>query len=469
MGFRSVQETFADSAEELADALEQVSAPPPAPAKIDAVFEATDGRDGPVIKSGLAWTLTDLETGATAVDGMEIAVLRLPVDAGAYKAMVMRADGVSAELEVEISADGDNSFVLPLILELPDASLTLAAEAPQGAMLPVNWTGPDEHRDYIAVAEIGANGGTYINYAYTEKGSPLPLQMPAEPGDYEVRYIRNAGSEILASARVKVTPVAVSVSAAAAAPQGAMLPVTWTGPDEHRDYIAVAEIGTDGGVYINYTYTEQGSPLQLQMPPVPGDYEIRYILSQVNKVLATTKVTVTPVEVGVSAASEAPQGATIPVTWTGPDARRDYISVAKVGEDGGAYINYTYTENGSPLQLQMPPLPGDYEIRYILAQDNTILASTAITVTPVDASVSAVGAAPAGSEIAVAWTGPDERRDYISIAKAGDAGGAYETYSYTENGSPLTVKLPEVPGAYEIRYILNQDNTILARQPLKVE
>ncbi|PTW56678.1 hypothetical protein C8N35_111141, partial [Breoghania corrubedonensis] len=149
--------------------------------------------------------------------------------------------------------------------------------------------------------------------------------------------------------------------------------------------------------------------------------------------------------------------------------QRDYISVAEAGSDGGAYINYTYTEKGSPLQLRMPAKPGDYEIRYILSQDNKILSSTPVTVTPVEASVSAVGSAPGDSEITVTWSGPDEQRDYISVAEAGSDGGTYINYTYTEKGSPLTLKLPDAPGDYEIRYILSQDNTILARQKINVK
>ncbi len=460
----------ADSAEELADALEQVSkAPPPlaVPAKIDAVFAATDGEGGPVIKSGLTWTLTDLKTGAAVVDGLAIGVLRMPVEAGAYMAVVTREDDVSAELEAEIGPNGDYSFVLPLIAELPDASISAAAEAPQGSTLPVTWTGPDEDRDFISVAETGSKGGAYINYTYTEDGSPLQLQMPPEPGTYEIRYI-SKGSTILASATVTVVPVDVSVSAVSEAAQGSTIPVSWVGPDEPRDYISVAETGSNGGAYINYTYTEDGNPAQLQMPPEPGTYEIRYILNQDNEILASTPITVTAVEVSVSAASEAPLGSTIPVTWTGPNESRDYISVAETGSSGGAYINYTYTEDGSPAQLQMPPEPGTYEIRYILNQDNKILASTPVTITAVEASVSAVGSAPAGSEITVTWTGPDEPRDYISVAETGSSGGAYIKYTYTEDGSPLKLTLPDAPGNYEIRYILSQDNTVLARQPITV-
>jgi Ca-activated chloride channel family protein len=291
----------ADSANELAAALQEVSAAPapeqkPAPeqepAMVDAVFQATDGEGGPVIKSGLVWTLTLLETGAKTVDALDIGVLRMPVVPGAYKVGVMREDGVSAELEVTIRTDGNNSFVLPLVLDLPDATLSAASEAPQGATIPVAWSGPNETRDYIAVAEVGADGGKYINYTYTETGSPLQLQMPPTPGNYEIRYVMNQEKKILASIPITVLPVEASVSTVSHAPTESEIMVSWVGPDERRDHITVAEVGADGGKYINYTYTEKGNPVKLKMPKTPGDYEVRYILNQDKTVLARQRISV---------------------------------------------------------------------------------------------------------------------------------------------------------------------------------
>ncbi|MBC7285336.1 VWA domain-containing protein [Hoeflea sp.] len=291
----------ADTANELAAALQEVSvapapeqipAPEQKPAMVDAVFEATDGEGGPVIKSGLVWTLTLLETGAKAVDALDIGVLRMPVEPGTYRAEVRRQDGVSAELEATIRTDGNNSFVLPLVLDLPDATLSAAGEAPQGATIPVAWSGPDENQDYIAVAELGAKGGDYINYTYTKTGNPLQLQMPPTPGSYEIRYVMNQDNRILASIPITVSPVEASVSTVSRAPAGSEVIVTWIGPDENRDYIAVAEVSAKGGTYINYTYTERGNPVKLKMPTTPGDYEVRYILNQDNTILARQPISV---------------------------------------------------------------------------------------------------------------------------------------------------------------------------------
>src|SRR5690606_38465603 len=140
--------------------------------------------------------------------------------------------------------------------------------------------------------------------------------------------------------------------------------------DLKNDYISVARPDARGSDYENYVYTREGSPARLMMPSEPGEYEIRYVLNQDSRVLATTPITVVAVEASVLAPAEAPMGATIPVEWTGPDEKNDYISVARPDARGSVYALYRSTPEGSPARLMMPSEPGDYEIRYVLNQDS---------------------------------------------------------------------------------------------------
>ena len=41
---------------------------------------------------------------------------------------------------------------------------------------------------------------------------------------------------------------------------------------------------------------------------------------------------------------------------------------------------YTYTRSGSPLTVKAPKEPGNYELRYVTAQDKKVLARLPITV-----------------------------------------------------------------------------------------
>ena len=135
---------------------------------------------------------------------------------------------------------------------------------------------------------------------------------------------------------------------------GSTVEVAWEGPGEQGDYITVAAPGDDG--YVNYTYTREGSPLDLLMPAEPGAYELRYILTPGGEVIATAAITVEPVTAELVAPAEATAGSYLEVAWTGPDYQGDYLTVSVPGDDG--YVNYTYTREGSPLALQMPAEPG---------------------------------------------------------------------------------------------------------------
>ncbi len=157
-------------------------------------------------------------------------------------------------------------------------------------------------------------------------------------------------------------------------------------------------------------------------------------------------------------------GATIPVGWTGPNEENDYVSVAKIGDDG--YINYTRIREGNPLELLMPTEPGDYEIRYVLNQDGMVVATRPITVAALTVSVTAQDQAVAGSLVTVGWDGPDYERDYISVASVGDDG--YINYARTSEGNPLELLMPTEPGTYEIRYVLNQDAEVLATRTITI-
>lgn len=195
--------TAADAGE-LSEALETVSAPAE-PQKVDVLFEATEGEDEPAITSDVLWTLTDDESGETLVEDFDVAALRMAVVPGRYTAEVLRADDeATARRSVDVTAESDQRFTLVLQRDVPDASVSAPETASAGETIVVEWTGPDYHRDYIAVAEAGADGRHYENYTYTRDGSPVKLEMPADPGDYEVRYVQRQGRKILASRPLKV-------------------------------------------------------------------------------------------------------------------------------------------------------------------------------------------------------------------------------------------------------------------------
>ncbi|MFV2002550.1 MAG: VWA domain-containing protein [Paracoccaceae bacterium] len=386
----------------------------------------------------------------------KVVMLRLPPEAGSYELRFIERESrhVLARRMIEVTP-------VSVSLEAPEEVLA-------GADAVVTWQGPDYQSDYISVAKIDAKPETAINYTYTRDGSPLKLQMPVEPGTYEIRYIMRASRTVVARRQITVSDLITSVAAPSSAPAGATILVDWTGGDYRGDYISVAEAGSGEKTYVAYSYTSYGSPLGVTLPLEPGEYELRYVFSQDREVAARQTITVTPVDATVSGPASVIAGSVVDVSWTGPGYQNDYVTIAGIGSKDTEYNAYTYTSYGSPIGVEVPSRPGDYEIRYVAnGSPDKVLARAFITVTPVSASLSAADTAPAGGSIIIEWQGPNYKSDYIGIAKVGIAG--YETYTYVREGTPLTLQLPKSPGTYELRYFLGQDRSVIATRTVTLE
>jgi len=349
-----------------------------------------------------------------------------------------------------------------------EASLTCPTEVSAGSEFEVNWTGPDNRGDYISLAPAGAEDEVHTDYTYTNRGTPAKLRAPDEAGDYEVRYLMGQSRTVLARAKFSITGVGATVKTQETVSAGAEFKVDWTGPDTKGDYISLAVKGSEDTKHITYTYTYRGNPAKLRAPDEAGDYDIRYLQGQSRAVLARTQITVTPVSASLEAPVSVPAGSKFKVDWTGPDTKGDYISLAEKGSKDTKHVTYTYTYRGNPATLRAPDEPAEYDIRYIMGQSRTVLARTSVTLTPVSANVSAPSSVAAGIKFNVTWEGPNYQGDYISIAPAGSKDSDHKGYNYTSRGNPVELKAPAQPGTYEVRYILNQSRTALARTPVTV-
>lgn len=369
----------------VASAPDPMPEPEPAPVPVSIDFMATDGKNGPVITDALVWDL--MQDGALVGDTLNVDRFGMTLLPGEYRVEVMRpADEATAE--VIFGVGQVNKTVRVVLPEFrPAATLDAVASAVAGSDIQVRWTGPNAKNDYIAV--VSGTSERQINYTYTNKGSPLTLRVPPEPGRYELRYVLDAGRKVLATQPLTVTDVAATVTPDGALPAGGRAMVRWTGPDYQNDFIAVTKVG--GTAQESYEYTRKGSPLQIQLPADPGLYELRYVMDQSRRILASVPIEVTAVSATVAPPAEMPAGGTVSVGWTGPDDRNDFIAIFPVGET--QYVSYTYTAKGALLNLKLPAEPGAYELAYVQSQDRNILARVPVTVTAVTAKVAALGRA----------------------------------------------------------------------------
>jgi hypothetical protein len=364
-------------------------------------------------------------------------------------------------------------FVL-LALLAPAAFAAPALESPAtaeaGSTITLRATGSSNPRDFVTVVPKGTREGGYADYVYV-KAAELSLQMPASPGDYELRLCAaDSPYKTLAMKPIKLTSAQASIKGPASVAAGAQFEVAFTGPNNERDYVTIGETGPDGRKYLDYKYTNGGSPAKLAAPEKAGDYELRYILAKGDTIIARQAIKVGAVNASLAAPAQVAAGAKFKVSWTGPDNERDFVTMVKAGTAEKTYDRYVYTNKGSTLEFTAPDVPGAYEIRYATGKGYLTLARINITVGAVTASLTVPATAVAGQVFKVSWQGPDNARNFITVVPKGAREGEFTSaYFYTTpKNNPGNIVAPLKPGAYEVRFATAEKSLTLAKADLTV-
>lgn len=465
----------ASNADELTIALQEtVAAPPPPPAPEapktgKLALRATELEGGPEIVAGLVWRVAQAGGGAEMFVSEEGGAATAELPPGVYDVFVTRIDsgqsGVAEKVEMRAGAERTVTIALDIALT---ASLRLepADTAPVNSEILVYWEGPDRQGDYVTIVPKGAKDTEYRTYEYTRNGQPLTLRTVAEPGEYEVRYMLSRPAKALARASITLTDALASLDAPEQVGAGAEFEVAWKGPGERGDWITVVPPDAGPKQYQSYAYPRE-NPVRLKAAIEPGSYEIRYVLAG-ERVIARRAIEVAAVSATVSGPVEIGAGDTFDVAWTGPAERGDWVTIVAEGAAAGAYTSYFYpVSTTSPGQLKAPLAPGSYELRYVQA-GKKVLASAPISVIAQGASLRAPAEGAVGETIAVEWTGPNSKGDYVGILDGSEKLRDGGSYFYTANGSPGELILPVAPGAYEIVYFQGGKKE-LARAAIEVE
>jgi Mg-chelatase subunit ChlD len=261
-----------------------------------------------------------------------------------------------------------------------------------------------------------------------------------------------------------------AVKAPPTAQVGSKLEVRWSGPNAKGDFVSIDAAGAPDSTYGPYAYPSVGNPLTLEVPTTPGKYEVRYHGGGSGyPVLAKTSLEVTDAAATLQAASTVEAGGSLKVTWNGPNNPGDFISIDPAGAPDRTYGNYDYPSKGNPIAVKAPDKPGDYLLRYHLADTYRVIGSVPLKVGGVAATLKAPATARAGSMLAVAWTGPGKKGYFISIDAIGANDRTYGNYDYPEHGNPLQVRVPDDPGDYVVRYHVASSYGVIGSAPLKVE
>ncbi len=353
----------------------------------------------------------------------------------------------------------------------PKITLTVTKTVIAGDTLQVTWTGATVRTDTIGFT-VPRSEGVSGNSVDTAQ-NPASLRAPDKPGVYEIVYLDSGTGRIVARVPIEVTPARATLEAVETITVGATVEVAWTGPNNPGDFITIVPPGAANSEHRDFSATDGGSPAKVRVPDRPGTYEIRYVTGQQNEILARRTVVALAARVELVAPDQAPAGASIPVKWSGaPNNPGDFITIVRPDAERSAHTAFFGPRDVDPenARLLVPPQPGLYEIRYVTAQTNEILARRPLIAAATSATLDAPASAPAGSRIKVTWTGPDNDGDFITVVPPDAPKGQFTQYFNTKGLNPdeATLPLPTRPGTYEIRYVVGGSDETLARRSITV-
>jgi len=356
----------------------------------------------------------------------------------------------------------------PIKVTAVEASLAAAAEVTAGSLVSITWKGPNNEGDYVTIVPKGTDDGEYAIYTNTREGSPLVVRAPIQTGEAEIRYMSGQVRRVLARRALKLVPAEITLVAPDEVQAGAVVAITWKGPNNENDYITIVSKATPDGRRSAFAYTQVGSPAQVTAPGDAGACEIRYMSGQGDLVLGRRAVTTVTAGITMSAPEEIVAGSEVAITWKGPNNENDYITIVPQGTPDGRRSAFAYTLTGSPLQVAAPGDPGAGEIRYVNGQDDKVLARRAVVIKLAQITLSAPARAPLGAPVTVAWTGPNNQNDFITIVPKGSPDGTSGHFAWTASGSPAMVDPPDAAGSCEVRYISGQGDKVLARIDVEI-
>lgn len=382
--------------------------------------------------------------------------LAAPADPGLY------------ELRYILNVDKSTVASRPIEVTNPEVALQVPKSSLTGAVFDVSWSSAVNAQDYITIVPVGTDEGQYGNYIVVRDESKGALKAPSETGMYEVRYVLREGAKTLATEMIEVTSPEVTVSGPETVTTGAKFETSWTGTVNKQDYITIVPMGTDEGKYGNYIVVRDDATGALDAPSEPGMYELRYVLREGAKTLATASIEVTEPQITVSAPETVLAGSKFDVSWTNAVNPKDYITIVAVGTEEGKYGNYLTVRTDTSSKLQAPAETGLYEIRYVLREGAKTITTAMVEVTEPEVTISTVTEVRAGEKLKVSWTGTVTTSDYINIVPMGTPDDKFGEYSQVRDVLERDFNAPEETGLYEVRYMLREGSRVLARQTVEV-
>lgn len=122
--------------------------------------------------------------------------------------------------------------------------------------------------------------------------------------------------------------------------------------------------------------------IHLHLPDKSGEYEIRYILFQGRKIVASAPITLKPATASIKAPAQVNAGTDFLVEWEGSGGYDDFLTIALPSQPPNMQVTSAAMYEKSPVKMRAPSEPGTYEVRYILFIGRQLLGKATIQVIP---------------------------------------------------------------------------------------
>lgn len=270
----------------------------------------------------------------------------------------------------------------------PPAALEAPEIAGRALSIDVRWSGPARAGDYVDIVPFdGAGTHAFDAKPVVADSDTVMLTMPADLGDYVLRYVQPLSEEeqamiadgtrerTLALRDISVVDIDNFLRAPDVTGQGAMVSVDWSGPKGFLGLYHASQTNLDAWL-VGMSLVES-SPVEMQMPLDEGEYTLRYIVEgsgTSSAELAAENITVTAAQISLLAPDRVRPGVDFTLIWSGPGGPRDWIDLVDPGTeglysgDGYSEHSYAYLRNSTEdraITLTAPDVPGTYLLRYI--------------------------------------------------------------------------------------------------------
>jgi len=354
--------------------------------------------------------------------------------------------------------------------ELPEVGIAGPPSATTGAAFDVTWSGSVHPQDFITIVPMGAKegeSGAYIRVRDVTEGT---LTAPAEIGLYELRYVLNEGTRTLATAAIEVVEAEVGIAGPPNVTTGAAFDVTWSGSVHPQDFITIVPMGAkegESGAYIRVRDMTEGT---LTAPAEIGLYELRYVLNEGRRTLATAAIEVVSASITLSGPTTVRAGTPVTISWSQSVNANDFITIVTAGAAEGSSGDYIRVRSATEGELTAPDGPGLYEIRYVLEEGKLTIASATLEVVHADAplddgaGLSVPESAAPGQTITVTWTGESESADQrIALARSEQPDFSWISVQSVPAEKSMELTIPDEAGLYEVRFLDVAGRQVLGR------